>query len=151
MKLSNITEDFINQMLSEAEGGEIELKRNALADKFSCVPSQINYVISTRFSPERGYIVESRRGGGGYIKIIRVTPSADNGLLDDIRSIGDSITFSATSAMIKKLYEYDVVTKREATIIINALSEKSLAVKQPEQDRLRAKIHKNVLISIAGS
>ena len=65
MKLSNIIEDFINEMLREANGGEIELKRNALAEKFSCVPSQINYVITTRFSPERGYLVESRRGGGG--------------------------------------------------------------------------------------
>lgn len=73
MKLSNIIEDFINEMLREANGGEIELKRNALAEKFSCVPSQINYVITTRFSPERGYLVESRRGGGGYI---RITPVA---------------------------------------------------------------------------
>lgn len=70
MKLSNIIEDFINEMLREANGGEIELKRNALAEKFSCVPSQINYVITTRFSPERGYLVESRRGGGGISELL---------------------------------------------------------------------------------
>ena len=70
MKLSNIIEEFIKEMLEESR--EIELQRNELANRFNCVPSQITYVISTRFSPERGYSVESRRGGGGYIRISRV-------------------------------------------------------------------------------
>ncbi len=76
MKLSNIIEEFIKEML--AENREIELQRNELANRFNCVPSQINYVISTRFSPERGYSVESRRGGGGDIKITRTAPDDEN-------------------------------------------------------------------------
>ena len=101
MKLSNIIEDFINDLLSQTVSGEVELKRNALADRFSCVPSQINYVIATRFSPERGYLVESRRGGGGYIRITRVAIS-DEGtkLMHVINSIGESISYVNAEAII---------------------------------------------------
>ncbi len=150
MKLSNIIEDFINDMLSQAGSGEIELKRNALADKFSCVPSQINYVISTRFSPERGYLVESRRGGGGYIKITRVTIS-DEGtkLMHVINSIGESISYSNAEAIINNCFDYDLIIEREAKIILSAVSDKALCLKQPVLDTVRARILKNMLVSIA--
>lgn len=150
MKLSNIIEDFINEMLSEAGGGEIELKRNALADKFSCVPSQINYVISTRFSPERGYLVESRRGGGGYIRITRVTIS-DEGtkLMHVINSIGESISYANAEAIINNCFDYDLINEREAKIILGAVSDKALGLKQPILDAVRARILKNMLVSIA--
>ena len=150
MKLSNIIEDFIKEMLSEAGGGEVELKRNALADKFSCVPSQINYVISTRFSPERGYLVESRRGGGGYIKITRVTIS-DKGtrLMHVINSIGGSISCANAEAIINNCFDYDLISEREAKIILGAVSDKALGLKQPVLDAVRARILKNMLVSIA--
>ncbi len=150
MKLSNLIEDFINEMLRDAEGGEVELKRNALADKFSCVPSQINYVISTRFSPERGYLVESRRGGGGYIKITRVSSGdRSTNLMHVINSVGDSISYSSAGAIIKNCYEYDLINQKEAKLIISAINEKALPLKQPLQDQIRARVLKNMLVSIA--
>ena len=150
MKLSNIIEDFINEMLSEADNGGIELRRKELADRFSCVPSQINYVIATRFSPERGYLVESRRGGGGYIRITRVAyDSSGAKLMHVINSIGGSISAVSAEAIVKNCFEYDLITEREAKIIISALTEKALPLKQPVQDQVRARILKNMLVSVA--
>ena len=150
MKLSNIIEDFINDMLRQAEAGEIELRRKELADRFSCVPSQINYVISTRFSPERGYLVESRRGGGGYIRISRVAyDSSGAKLMHVINSIGGAISAGSAEAIVKNCYDYDLITEREAKIIISALTEKALPLKQPAQDQIRARILKNMLVSVA--
>ena len=150
MKLSNIIEDFINDMLRQAEAGEIELRRKELADRFSCVPSQINYVISTRFSPEKGYLVESRRGGGGYIRISRVAyDSRGAKLMHVINSVGDAIGAGSAEAIVKNCFDYDLITEREAKIITSALSEKSLPLKQPEQDRIRARLLKNMLVCLA--
>ncbi len=149
MKLSNIIEAFIKEMISQ-ENGEIELKRNELASKFNCVPSQINYVISTRFSPERGYIVESRRGGGGYIKITQVMPKqGGNAMMHVVNMIGEMISFADASAVVRNCFDYDLITRNEAKILLAALSEKSIPVQQPQQDILRAKILKNVLITLA--
>lgn len=148
MKLSNLIEDFINEMMSESSG-EVELKRNELAGRFGCVPSQINYVISTRFSPERGYIVESRRGGGGYIRITRVVPKQGNQMMHVVNSIGDYLPYTSAAAIVRNCFDYDLITEKEAKIIMAALTEKSLALKQPEQDYLRAKLLKNILVSIA--
>lgn len=149
MKLSNIIEEFIKEMISQ-ENGEIELRRNELASKFNCVPSQINYVISTRFSPERGYIVESRRGGGGYIKITRVVPKqGGNAMMHVVNMIGEMISYGDASAVVRNCFDYDLITRNEAKILLAALSEKSIPIQQPQQDILRAKILKNVLITLA--
>ena len=148
MGLSNIIEEFIKEMMSE-EDGAIELKRNELANHFGCVPSQINYVISTRFSPERGYIVESRRGGGGYIKITRVTPTPGNKLMHVVNSIGKYVSFTDSVAIIRNCADYDLISQKEAKLIIAAMSEKSIPLKQPEQDLFRANILKNMLITLA--
>ncbi|MEG1880849.1 MAG: CtsR family transcriptional regulator [Oscillospiraceae bacterium] len=147
MKLSTVIEEFINEMISK-EDGEIELKRNELAVQFSCVPSQINYVISTRFSPERGYIVESRRGGGGYIRITKVIPSDGGDVLSLINLVGENISFDDAKGMIKNCFDYEILTEKEAKIILAAINEKSLSLRQPEQDRVRAKVLKNILINI---
>ncbi|MBQ7108875.1 MAG: CtsR family transcriptional regulator [Clostridia bacterium] len=148
MKLSNLIEEFIKEMIS-TENGEIELKRNELATHFGCVPSQINYVISTRFSPERGYIVESRRGGGGYIKITRVLPKPGNQMMHIVNAIGNYLSFTDASAIIQNCYDYDLISKKEAKLILAAITEKSLPLKQPEQDYLRAGLLKNMLITLA--
>ena len=148
MKLSNLIEEFIKEMIS-GEDGAIELKRNELATRFNCVPSQINYVISTRFSPERGYIVESRRGGGGYIKISRVMPKPGNQIMHTVNAIGNNLSFPDAAAIIRNCYDYDLISEKEAKLILAALSEKSLTLKRPEQDVLRAIILKNMLITLA--
>ena len=147
MKLSNLIEEWIKEMITQQDG-EIELKRNELAGRFNCVPSQINYVISTRFSPERGYIVESRRGGGGYIKITRVSPKSGNGLMHVINMIGSRISYTDARVLVQNCYEYDLITQKEARIMIAALSERSIPIKQPEQDILRAGLLKNMLLTL---
>lgn len=147
MKLSNLIETWIQEVLSEQDG-EVELKRNELATQFHCVPSQINYVISTRFSPERGYIVESRRGGGGYIKITRVTPTSGNELMHVVNMIGTSLSYQDARVLVQNCFDYDLISQKEAKIILAALSDRSISVEQPKQDILRAGILKNILISL---
>lgn len=148
MKLTSLIEDFIKEMMAE-EDGTIELKRNELASRFGCVPSQINYVISTRFSPERGYIVESRRGGGGYIKIQRVMPKPGNQMMHVVNAIGDYVSYSDAAAIVRNCYDYDLITEKEARIILAAITEKSVPIEQPQQDALRARMLKNILVAIA--
>ena len=149
MKLSNHIEDFIKEMISEDKSGEVELKRNELADRFGCVPSQINYVISTRFSPERGYIVESRRGGGGYIRITRVVPKGGNMTMHAVNSIGKYLSYTDSLAIIRNCFDYDLITENEAKLMMAAMSEKSIPLKQPEQDFVRAGLLKNMLVTLA--
>ena len=91
MKMSDVIADFIGEMLSDG-GGVAELQRKSLADRFSCVPSQINYVIETRFTPEHGYLVESQRGGGGFIRIIRLLDDKQRTLLEAARGIGGRLS-----------------------------------------------------------
>ncbi len=146
MKLSNIIEDFIKEMLEQSD--MIELQRNELANKFNCVPSQINYVISTRFSPERGYSVESRRGGGGYIKITRAHREAKDYTFKIMNLIGNGISQQDMVGIIQNLFDCELIGKREAKIIIAALGDNSLAVKQPERDMVRAKALKNILVNL---
>ena len=148
MKLSNLIEEFIKEMMTE-ENGAIELKRNELAGRFGCVPSQINYVISTRFSPERGYIVESRRGGGGYIKITRVVPKEGNMMMHIVNAVGEYLPYRDALAIIRNCYDYDLITEKEAKLIIAAMTEKALPLKQPEQDYIRAILLKNMLVTLA--
>lgn len=149
MKLSNLIEEFIKEMISEDNSGEVELKRNELADRFGCVPSQINYVISTRFSPERGYIVESRRGGGGYIRITRVVPKGGNMMMHAVNSIGKYLSYTDSLALIRNCFDYDLITEKEAKLMMAAMSEKSIPLKQPEQDFVRAGLLKNMLVTLA--
>ncbi len=146
MKLSNIIEEFIKEMLEENR--QVELQRNELATRFNCVPSQINYVISTRFSPERGYSVESRRGGGGYIRITRTAPENENLILHLIGAMGEQITASSANAVINELYKSGLVTQKEAKIIMAALSDSSLIIRRPERDIVRAKMLKNILVNL---
>ena len=148
MNISDIIEAFINDRIA-GEGGKAEIKRNELAEHLGCVPSQINYVISTRFTAERGYTVESRRGGGGYISIKRVIYPADNTVMHVVNSIGESIDFESAKAIIKSLFEYDVITRREAEIMISVLSDRILTLPREQRGILRARLVKNMLMQLA--
>ena len=146
MKLSNIIEEFIKEML---EGERVvELQRNELASRFNCVPSQINYVISTRFSPERGYSVESRRGGGGYIRITKAVPEDGNYIMQTVSRIGDYISAASVNAILQNFYASNLLTAREAKLIMAALSDNSLMIKAPERDMVRARMLKNILVNL---
>lgn len=147
MNISDIIESFINERIN-GEGGYTEIRRNELAEHLGCVPSQINYVISTRFTTERGYTVESRRGGGGYISIKRVIYPADNTIMHVVNSIGDSIDFASAKAIIKSLYEYDVISRREAEIMISVLGDRVLLLPREQRGILRARLMKNMLMQL---
>ncbi len=146
MKLSNIIEEFINEMLEENR--EIELQRNELANRFNCVPSQINYVISTRFSPERGYSVESRRGGGGYIRITRIAPRDESYIIHAVNAIGDTISVSSAAALVNDMYKLGIINGREAKIILAAINDNSIPVVASQKGIVRAKLLKNILVNL---
>ena len=148
MGISDIIAGFIDDMLSEA-GGSAELQRAELASRFNCVPSQINYVISTRFSPEHGYFVESRRGGGGYIRITRVVMEKELLIMHTVNAIGDSIDANTAAAMVANLRQGDAISVAEARLILSAVSNAALRPARPlERDLLRASVFKQMLISM---
>lgn len=147
MTISDIIEQFIKECMNDA-GGSVELKRNELAGKFNCVPSQINYVISTRFTTERGYIVESRRGGGGGIIIKRIGVPSDNLVMHIVNCIGDSLDYFSANALIKNLLGYNIISQREAKIMLTALSDRVLVCNRPQRDEVRALMLKNMLLHL---
>ena len=149
-RLSDVIELFIKRIIEDAEG-VAEIQRNELASQFNCVPSQINYVISTRFTNNRGYYVESRRGGGGFIRISRVNTNGNAGyLMHIISSIGDSISQQDAEAFVNNFVDYDIISEREALIMKAAMSDKILMmIAQPQKDIIRSNILKNVMASLA--
>ena len=151
MRLSDSIEQFIKELLNE-EATEVELKRNELAEYFGCAPSQINYVLATRFSPDHGYLTESRRGGGGYIRIVRVVQSGSQRLMYLVNDrIGDSIGQEECLRLISQLKEQMIVTADEASLMAGAISTRALSVPVPDalKDAMRAKIMKSMLMTIA--
>ena len=151
MRLSDAIEQFIKTMLTQ-EAPEVGLKRNELAEYFNCAPSQINYVLATRFTPDHGYIIESRRGGGGYIRIFRMTQDTSEHLLYLLHErVGDSIDALAASHLVQQLRERELVTDGEAAMMNAALSPQALSLPLPAEmkDALRARILKNMLLEVA--
>ncbi len=144
MGISDRIEAFIVELM-KGDTEYAEFGRNELAEIFNCVPSQINYVISTRFSPEKGYAVESRRGGGGYIKIRRVQPG---GASDVIAGIGQRCDFKTASAVVNYLFEYDILERQAGKAILAAVSDRALAGAGEKKDELRADILKNIIANI---
>ena len=148
-RMSDIIEAFIKQLINDTNGS-IEIQRNELASHFKCVPSQINYVIDTRFTTDRGYYVESRRGGGGHISIRRVNISRPgNYLMHIVTSMGDSISQQSAEVFINNFMDYDVITAREGLILRAAVSDKVLgSVTTSERDMFRAAVLKNMIMSL---
>ncbi len=147
MNLSDLIENYIKNAIEETQ--EIELKRSELAQTFNCVPSQINYVISTRFIPELGFYVESKRGGGGYIKISRINLSKSEYIKDIISKIGGKMSQSVMDVYLRELLSYNIIDDKSAIIISAALSEKSLVqVEKLKRDQVRADMFKNILVNL---
>ncbi len=147
MRISDVIEQFLAELMNERDG-EIEIQRNELAEHFKCVPSQINYVISTRFAPEKGYIVESRRGGGGSIRIKRISMTKSNHLMHIVNSVGNSISQMSAHIFIKNIFEAGLVNKNEAELMLAATGDKSIPIVQPLKDEIRACIFKNMLLKL---
>ena len=138
-------------MISEMLDGkdEVEFRRNTLAQNLGCVPSQINYVISSRFTPERGYIVESRRGGGGFIRIAKVNCNGETLLMHVVNSVGDSIDEATCRAHLANLVYRELLSKRDAKLILSSVSDSCLrAVDAETRDKVRALIFKQLLITV---
>ena len=149
MLISDMIERIINEMLKENEGSA-EFKRGDLALKFGCVPSQINYVITSRFTPEKGYIVESRRGGGGFIKITQVKFDKSSYVMHFINAVGDSVSYETAKVFLSNLYNHDIIGEREARMILNITSDNILRdfTEPDKRDSLRAAILKNAVLSL---
>lgn len=146
MGISDIIETFIQEALGD--DNYVELQRNELANRFGCVPSQINYVISTRFTNERGYIVESRRGGGGGITIKKISVKNSNPIMHIINSVGTEIDYPTAKVLLGNLVDYGVISSREALIMCSAVTDKVLNLPKSVSGRLRANILKSMLINL---
>ncbi|KOO48380.1 CtsR family transcriptional regulator [Viridibacillus arvi] len=147
--ISDIIEGYLKEVIELGGEGHIEIKRSEIADKFQCVPSQINYVINTRFTAERGYLVESKRGGGGYIRILRVKASSKSDLIDQvIEQVNEGASQTMTNDLIFRLIDEGVITKREAKMMLAALDRSVLRINLPVRDELRARILQAMLLTI---
>src|SRR5699024_3917808 len=139
--ISDIIEQYLKKVLNSKGKNVVEIKRSEIANQFQCVPSQINYVINTRFTMEKGYIVESKRGGGGYIRIIRVQHQDKADLIDEIiKMVGTNISQHSTVHVVERLFEGEIITKREEKIMFSALERSTLSFQLPVRDEIRARI-----------
>lgn len=140
-------ESFLTSMLRAT--GMIEIQRASLAAQFGCAPSQINYVLATRFSPERGYLVESRRGGGGFMRIIRLNLGTGDGLHDLIhQQIGNQLSQEEAAGIIDRLMGEEIISRREADIMRAAVMRESLNLELPVRDVVRASLLKAMILAI---
>lgn len=147
MGISDTIAEFINEMLKE--DSTAELQRADLASRFGCVPSQINYVISTRFSPERGYIVESRRGGGGYIRIRRVQMDPKQLMMHTLNAIGNEIDFRSAQALLSNAVSSGAMSEATARLMLSAISDTALKPVEPAgRDTVRASILKQMILRL---
>ena len=145
--LSDKIESFIIELLRAEEEEWLEIGRNELAKIFNCVPSQINYVISTRFNSNNGYIVESRRGGGGSVRIKRITEEGNSIYINAINSVGNSVDYKTSGIIIDYLLQTSSITNEEYKIMMSAICDKAITIPQPAKNVLRANILKNMIAS----
>ena len=146
MRMSDIIEEFIKELFEEEDS--IEIQRNELAEQFNCVPSQINYVISTRFKPSQGYYVESKRGGGGHITIKKVNSTKSDYIMHIINNIGNEITSNEVDIVISDFLTYNIIEPKEAKLLKVATSDNVLQLDKNTKDVVRARIFKNMLLNL---
>ncbi len=146
MRMSDIIEEFIKELFDDSDS--IEIQRNELAEQFNCVPSQINYVIATRFKPSQGYYVESRRGGGGHILIKKVNNTKSDYIMHIINNIGTEITSNEVDVLISDFLTYDIIKPNEAKLLKVATSDNVLQLEKDIKDQVRARILKNMLLNL---
>ena len=148
MRMSDLISREIIRMLNESEEQTAEIQRNEFAGIIGCAPSQINYVLSSRFTPEQGFIIESRRGGGGFIRIKRVMLNHSSALMHIINSIGDRIDALSTRVVLENCLETGLINRDVAKIMVSAVSEKVMQELPPMlKDTVRAAILKQMLLT----
>lgn len=149
--MANISEQIEKFIIATlGENDSIDITRNSLAEYFSCVPSQINYVLETRFTVDRGYVVESKRGGGGFVKISKIKTSDSNSYLNNLflESVGDELSEKRFSQILDKLVVESIMTEKERVLIEASLSDESLSMPFTIRDKVRAKAFKNVILKL---
>lgn len=147
--ISDLIERYLKKLLADSIQDYIEIQRNELANQFNCVPSQINYVLTTRFSTGRGYIVESRRGGGGFIRIVKLPLDHRGDIILNISNlIGDKISQNDAIGLIRRMFEEELISRREARLMHAAISTNAMHLNMPARDQLRAMILKAMVIAI---
>ena len=148
MRMSDMVARYILDILDE-QGGAAEIRRNELAMTLGCVPSQINYVITSRFTPEQGFIVESRRGGGGYIRITRINTTRGVAIMHIVNAIGSTLDKATAEVMIENMLTRGIIDARTAKLMAAAMGERAyLGVPQEYRDSLRAAVFKNMLLTL---
>ncbi len=146
--LSDKIEKYLRNLIQQYEG-EVEIKRNRLADDFNCAPSQINYVLDTRFTVERGFIIESRRGGGGYVRIIKVKLNSKNEAMKNIiKQLEGPLQPKEAKGIIKRLHENNLISQRDRVLLEAAISKESIGFENEEKNAIRAQVLKNTLKAI---
>lgn len=149
MRLSDLIAKQILDILNESEGNTAEIQRNELANALGCVPSQINYVLSSRFTPENGYIIESRRGGGGYIRITRVRVNRTSAIMHIINSIGNELDSLSSRILIENCLQNEIIDKKAGDLMSAAISSNTLSsVPIMFRDTVRAAILKQMLLTL---
>jgi transcriptional regulator CtsR len=147
--ISDLIEKYLKKLIEASQHGQVEIQRNELAEKFDCVPSQINYVLTTRFSVEQGFIVESRRGGGGFVRIIKVPIDEKVDVVCQLCDlIGGNISQQGAEGITRRLLDENLITEREGAMIRAALGRDVLRIALPARDQLRALILKAMIVSI---
>jgi len=146
-RLSDIIEAYINSMLDESQSFKLEIQRNELAIHFNCSPSQINYVLTTRFTTNKGYYIESRRGGGGCIIIRKIEIQSSGSIMDIIiKKIGESITYNGAESIIEGLKDTGYIDEREANLMKSSVNDRTLCSCNKEKNKIRADILKSMLM-----
>ena len=146
--LTSDIERFLKAMLEESTDGMLEIGRNDLALQFDCAPSQINYVLSTRFTPHNGYLIESKRGGNGFIKIITIVEE-DNYLSYLVKNLNKQMTEANADTLFVDLYNRKYLSKNEFLMSKYTTSDRALAgVDSNSRNSVRSDIIKNILLSI---
>ncbi len=145
--LSRQIEEYIKALLEQESAGVIELQRNMLSEYFHCVPSQINYVLSTRFTPVQGYMVETRRGGGGYVRIVSLQLEEDTDIQDALTAtIGDSLSQNNSEGLTEYLYQQGILTQREMALLNGILKDRVLnGLDKTQRDHTRASMMQQLL------
>lgn len=148
MRISDLITAEIIKLLDESNVNTAEIQRNELANMIGCAPSQINYVLSSRFTPEHGYIIESRRGGGGYVRIKRVVMRHTSAVMHIINSIGDSMDEMSARIVIENCLQSGIIDKNCAKLMMSAISGNVMRCVPPIlKDALRAAILKEMLLT----
>jgi len=148
--LADRIEHYLKRIIEQSEEGYVILQRGVLAEEFSCAPSQINYVLETRFTVERGYLVESRRGGGGYLRIVRLGINEESDFQNIMRQlIGNQLSENRAFNLLQRLVDDEIINRREAEIIRTVLHRDTLGPESPAVNAQRAHMMKRILLTLS--